>query len=201
MSEDFEKRVSEPELEAESEFDKVWEGIMNQARQLPDEGLPSALLEERTVRELRRRGLLKRKRSISNAWLAGSIAASLALFATGVVVGQYLGTRSAVSVVAEMQSMNDAGRAAAQVQQTGTAYVQALAALVNTARQSQPGGPEAAHAREVALTALHEAANEIVRLAPNDPVAAKILQGIEQEKKQKQNGSSRPDADRQIVWF
>jgi len=53
----------------------------------------------------------------------------------------------------------------------------------------------------VALTALHEAANEIVRLAPNDPVAAKILQGIEQEKRQKPSGSGRPDADRQIVWF
>jgi hypothetical protein len=51
------------------------------------------------------------------------------------------------------------------------------------------------------LTALHEAANEVVRLAPNDPVAAKILQGIEQEKEQRQNGGSRPDADRQIVWF
>jgi len=180
------------------DFDEVWEGIMKQARQLPDKRLPSPVLEERTVRELRGRGLLKRKRSISNAWLAGSIAASMALFATGVVVGQYLGTRSAVSVVAEMQSMNDPGTAAAHVQQTGTAYVQALASLVD---QGQPGGPEASQAREVALTALHEAANEIVRLAPNDPVAAKILQGIEQEKRQKPSGSGRPDADRQIVWF
>jgi hypothetical protein len=175
--------------------------MINQARQLSTDRLPSALLEERTVRELRSRGLLKRKRSISNAWLAGSIAASLALFAMGVVVGQYLGTRSAVSVVAEMQSINDAGTAAAHVQQTGSAYVQALAALVNAARQGQPGGPDASQAREVALTALHEAANEIVRLAPNDPIAAKILQGIEQENKQKQSGSSRPVADRQIVWF
>jgi hypothetical protein len=201
MNEDFEKSGSEPGMEAESESDKVWEGIMNQARLLPDVILPSALLEERTVRELRRRGLLKRKRSISSTWLAGSVAASVALFAIGVIVGQYLGTRSAVSVVAEMRSMNDAGAAAAHVQQTGTAYVEALAALVHAARQSQPGGPEAAQAREVALTALHEAANEVVRLAPNDPVAAKILQGIEQEKEQRQNGGSRPDADRQIVWF
>lgn len=201
MNEDFEKGTSQPEAEAEAEFEKVWNDIMDQARQLTGERPPSALLEERTVRELRRRGLLKRKRSVSSLWLAGSVAASLALFASGVVVGQYVGTRSAVSVVAEMQSSKDPGAAAAQVQQTGTAYVHALAALVNAAQQGQPGGPEASQAREVALTALHEAANEIVRLAPNDPVAAKILQGIEQDKRQKQSDSSRPDADRQIVWF
>jgi hypothetical protein len=197
MNEDFDKVASD---QPEPEFDEVWEGIMNQARKLPDETVPSVLLEERTVRELRRRGLLKRKRSISSAWLAGSIAASLALFATGVVVGQYVGTRSAVSVVAEMQGLQD-GSAAAQVQQTGTAYVQALAALVNAAQQGQPAGPESSQAREVALTALHEAANQIVRLAPNDPVAAKILQGIEQEKQQKQSDNGRSAADRQIVWF
>jgi hypothetical protein len=180
--------------------DEEWEGIMKQVRQLPEELMPSALLEERTVRELRRKGLLRRKRAFSTAWLAGSIAASLALFATGVIVGQYLGTRSTVRVVAQMQNQSDAAAAAAQVQQAGTAYVHALEALVTAARQTQSGGQVSPQAREVALAALHEAANEVVRLAPNDPVVAKILQGIEQEKQQNQtrNGGS---ANRQIVWF
>jgi hypothetical protein len=193
MSE-FDERISDPES------DQEWEGIMNQVRQLPDELLPSAMLEERTVRELRRRGLLRRKPSISAGWLAGSIAASLALFATGVVVGQVLATRTTVGVVAEIQNKNDAAAAAAQVQQTGTAYVQALEALVNAAGQSQGGAQDATQAREVALTALHEAANEVVRLAPNDPVVAKILQGIEQERQQSQSRNGR-SSDRQIVWF
>jgi hypothetical protein len=99
-----------------------------------------------------------------------------------------------------MQNKNDAAAAAAQVQQTGTAYVQALEALVAAARQNPNSGQGASEAREVALTALHEAANEVVRLAPNDPVVAKILQGIEQERHQSQARNGR-SSNRQIVWF
>jgi hypothetical protein len=182
----------------DQEFDKEWEAkLMSYARELPVDKLPSAVLEERTVRELRKRGVLKKKRSLPAAWLVGSVAASLALFATGVAVGQYLGTRNTVTAIAKVQH-TDPANAAAQVQRTGTAYVQALETLVNAAHQNQNGqvNPQA---REVALTALHEAANEVVRLAPNDPVVAKILQGIEQERKQGQPRNGR--AQRQIVWF
>lgn len=182
------------------EHDREWEDkIERLARELPREALPSAMLEERTVRELRARGILRRKRTIPVVWLAGSIAASLALFATGVVVGQYMTTRTTVSALAKMQDP-DAATVAANVQRTGTAYVQALEALVTVAHQNQNGGQDMPQAREVALTALHEAANEVVRLAPNDPVVAKILQGIEQERKQNppaRNGRT----ERQIVWF
>ncbi|HEX6559484.1 MAG TPA: hypothetical protein VF021_08475 [Longimicrobiales bacterium] len=183
------------------EMEKDWEEkLMEYARELPAEKAPGTLLEERTVRELRRRGLLRRKHSLPTAWLIGSVAASLALFATGVVVGQYLGTRNTVGAIAELQQKNDAGAAAAQVQQTGSAYVQALEALVSTAQQNPTRTQDTRQAREVALTALHAAANEVVRLAPNDPVVAKILQGIEQEKTQsQQRGGTTPK--RQIVWF
>jgi len=85
------------------------------------------------------------------------------------------------------------------VQQTGSAYVQALEALVTAANQNQ-GPQQSAQAREVALTALHAAANEVVRLAPNDPVASKILQGIEQARRQAQPLEEQ-DAGRKIVWF
>lgn len=185
----------------DNDNDKEWEAkLMTYARELPDEVMPSPLLEERTVRALRKKGLLRRARSFPTVWLAGSIAASLALFATGVVVGQYLGTRNTVQAIAQIQNSGDAAAAAAQVQQTGTAYVQAMAALVNAAQQNQSRGQDASQAREVALTALHEAANEVVRLAPNDPVAAKILQGLEQQRMQAQPRTARP-SDRQIVWF
>lgn len=181
------------------DFDKAWEEkLMDYARELPADKMPSALLEERTVRALRKRGVLRRKRAVPTAWLVGSVAASLALFATGVVVGQYLGTRSTVSAIAQVQGRPDAAVATAQVQETGTAYVEALSRLVTASHQGQNGqvNPQA---REVALTALHEAANEVVRLAPNDPVVAKILQGIEQERTQSQPRNGR--AQRQIVWF
>jgi hypothetical protein len=180
--------------------DREWEAkLMMYARELPEEAMPSPLLEERTVHALRKKGLLRKARSFPAVWLAGSIAASLALFATGVVVGQYLGTRNTVQAIAQIQN-GDAAAAAARVQQTGTAYVHAMTALVNAAQQNQSRGQDASQAREVALTALHEAANEVVRLAPNDPVVAKILQGIEQQRQQTQPRTAR-SADRQIVWF
>ncbi|HET9441419.1 MAG TPA: hypothetical protein VFO52_14680 [Longimicrobiales bacterium] len=162
--------------------------------ELPTETIPSAMLEERTVRELRNRGLLRRRRWLPTSWLVGSVAASLALFASGVAVGQWMGTRT----VAELAQSNSSS-AAAQVQETGTAYVRALEALVSAANQTQ-GAQQSAQAREVALTALHAAANEVVRLAPNDPVATKILQGIEQAKRQAPL-NERDASGRQIVWF
>lgn len=170
---------------------------MEMVRELPLDVMPSAFLEERTVKELRSRGLLRRQRWLPASWLVGSVAASIALFAMGVVVGQWLGTRSTIETVASIASTPAA--AAANVQQTGTAYVQALEALVNAANaQGQP--QQSAQAREVALTALHAAANEVIRLAPNDPVAMKILQGIEQAKLQAQPRDER-DSSRKIVWF
>ena len=181
-----------------NEFEQDAE-YLEMARELPRETLPSALLEERTVRELRKRGLLRRQRILPISWLAGSVAASIALFATGVAVGQWLGTRNTISTVAELASQTSPAAAAAQVQQTGTAYVQALEALVNSANQTQ-GQPSDPQAREVALTALHAAANEVVRLAPNDPDAAKILQGIEQARRQA-DPPIEQQASRQIVWF
>lgn len=175
-----------------------WEAkYMEMLSELPRDGMPSALLEERTVKELRSRGLLRRQRWLPTSWVVGSIAASIALFATGVVVGQYMGTRSTIDTVTTLVQNNPAA-AAAHVQQTGTAYVQALEALVNSANSQQQ--TNSAQAREVALTALHAAANEVVRLAPNDPVATKILQGIEQAKRQAQPREQR-DAGRNIVWF
>lgn len=181
------------------DFDKDWEDtLVIHAADLPMEIMPSAMLEERTVGELRKRGLLRKRRMLSSAWLVGSIAASLALFASGVVVGQYVGTRNTVEIMASIPK-SDAAKATAQVELTGEAYVRALEALV-TAAQLNRGEADSSKARQVALTALHQAANEVVRLAPNDPVVAKILQGIEQENRQARTLNGRSN-ERQIVWF
>lgn len=173
------------------EWEAAYEKLLDE---MPMEAQPSTVLEERTVRELRRRGLLRRQRRVPAAWLAGSAAAALALFASGVAVGQWLGTRSVVV------AQNNTASAAAQVQRAGSAYVQALEMLANTAQQ-QPAPQQSAQAREVALTALHAAANEVVRLAPNDPVATRILLGIEQARRQALPADARDSTARQIVWF
>ena len=66
-------------------------------------------------------------------------------------------------------------RLASQVQRTGSEYVAALEALTAADGATADSG----QAVEVALTALWAAANEIVRLAPDDPLAARILQGFQ----------------------
>lgn len=179
--------------------DGEWEArLAAMANALPKEREAGRLLEERTVAALRKRGLLKRKptRRISPAWLAGSIAASIALFASGVVVGQMLGARTATNTAIAL-TQNDALRTAAQVQRAGSAYVDALQALAQLSDSSSNGVPP--QGREVALTALHAAANEVIRMAPNDPIAAEILRGFERARQQ----STQPQRDpqRQIIWF
>src|SRR5688500_2289513 len=136
---------------------------MEMLQELPRDAVPSALLEERTVRELRSCGLLRNARWLPNSWLVGSVAASIALFAVGVVVGQWMGTRNTINTVASLQQTTPASAAAA-VQQTGTAYVQALEALVSIANAQTPQTQPSPQARQVALSALHAAANEVIRL-------------------------------------
>jgi hypothetical protein len=180
----------------EMENDREWEErLVAMAQSLPREHEPSRLLEERTVSALRTRGILhtRRQTRINSGWLAGGVAASIALFAMGVAVGQWLGTRHTAAVVSAVQQ-NDAQQAAAQVQRAGSEYVSALQAM---AKFTDPTNPQVApQGREVALTALYAAANEMVRLAPNDPVAAEILRGF-QRARQQQNANPQ----RRIVWF
>ena len=151
---------------------------------------PGRMLEERTVRALREEGLLEsatgsggraqpaaRVDERQRPWwrAAAAIAAGIALFAGGLSVGQMLGARQTVDVFQTVFEEGDA-LLAAQVQRAGSDYVAALAAL-----SGADGGAAAdtSQALEVALTALWAAANEIVRLAPDDPLTARILQGFE----------------------
>jgi hypothetical protein len=82
-----------------------------------------------------------------------------------------------------------------RVQRTGTDYVSALAALA----EQTPDGDSAAAAQgvEVALTALWAAANEIVRLAPEDPLAARILVEFERARLQEEPGGP---AHELVIW-
>lgn len=162
---------------------------------LPRERMPRRLVEERTVRALRERGVIRSGRvRIPASWRTAAIAAGLALFTSGVAVGQWTGSRGAARVIASLER-DGVLRTAAQVQRTGTAYVDALSDLV--AVTDSASASEAEQAREVALAALWAAATEIVRLAPDDPVAGQIMNAFEQARSDR-----RPAAGaRQVMWF
>jgi len=149
---------------------------------------PGQLLEERTVRALRETGLLAASgtglspstpvhtQAHGRPWWrsAAAIAAGIALFAGGLSVGQVLGSRQTAEAFQTVFEEGDV-RLASQVQRAGSDYVAALEALTAANGTAADSG----QALEVALTALWAAANEIVRLAPDDPLAARILQGFQ----------------------
>jgi hypothetical protein len=183
----------------EQDADRAWEERLRaMIAQLPKDKTASQLLEERTVSVLRRRGLLQSRqaRRLRRAWLVGGIAASVALFASGVVVGQWLSSRTTASVMLAM-TRNDQFRAAAHVQRTGTQFVNALQALAHSADSTNT---LPAQGREVSLAALYAAASEVVRFAPNDPIAAEIMRGFQRVSQQQMAQPERGSA-RQILWF
>ena len=172
---------------------------------LPREREPSLMLEERTVRALRNEGLFRpvRGRGINPhgpfCWLAAGIAAALVLFTSGVVVGQWMGTRSTVQAIVAVEEAN-AREVAALVQQTGSQYAAALAALSQVPASSSDSN-WVAQGREVALTALYTVADQMVQVAPDDPLVARILQAMEGEGEQRPAGEESGTPVRQVVWF
>lgn len=167
---------------------------------LPRERMPSQFLEEKTVRALKERGLIG---SVSlragrvRPWMAAAaVAASVALFASGLAVGQMIGARQTADALAAVYP-NQADRAAAMVQTTGSAYTAALGRLVEA--MAAADAAEVQRGREVAVAALWAAASEVVRLAPDDPLAVQILQ--EFERARAEGGPADSAAARNVVWF
>jgi len=168
---------------------------------LPRERDPGEMLEERTVRALRARGLIGRPERhgivLSPAWLTAVAAALVAVFTFGFALGQWLESRESSKTLVELRRQ-DAAQAAAVVQQTGSAYIAALSALTQASRSSN--AKDVAQGREVASTILHAAANEMVRLSPEDPLTLQILRGLERAAG-RDSVVRRADATRQVAWF
>jgi hypothetical protein len=164
---------------------------------------PSRLLEERTVRALRERGLLqapvpqRRALRFPAAWISGAMAAGIALFLGGLATGQYLSQRNTTQMVTAMQQ-RDAQQAALMVQQTGTAYVQALSRLSQVSDTTRAGRQQG---REVATSMLRAAADEVVRLNPNDPVASGILAAFDRANTQQARAQRDTTGNQSVVWF
>jgi len=174
---------------------------------LPREQRPPPALEERTVALLRAHGHLatpiaeapSRRRMgggmrWSAPWVAGAVAAALAVFASGMAVGQYLGARNAALVIGANQRVS-AAELAAHVERAGQLYVAALASLNREPDTSDVAGR--ALARQAALTVLGAAAEEISHIAPDDPLAAAVLRGLNQRAR-----NERPEPpSRSVIWY
>ena len=167
---------------------------------LPREVGPPKGLEDRTVAMLQSRGMLavplRPIRATPHrwqpAWLVGAAAASLALFASGMAVGQYLGARTAT--LAAAVGAGSMAQRAMNVERTSTQYLEALSSFSRWSDSADAGTRE--RATQAALTSLTTAAREVARLAPDDPLAAAVLRGLAERSRQ---GNSSPS--RTVVWY
>lgn len=195
-------------------------------QKLPREAEASDLLEERIVRSLKDEGILGRQpvsgvgghpashpgSSHRNPWLrpwmaTAAVAASLALFTSGIFLGQWMGTRSTAQAFLAVREQ-DAAQLAMTIQEAGSQYVSALAALSQPrAGEQGEGGEEAGpvftdhelqQGREVALGALYGAAFELARLNPDDMELFSVLQILEERKAREEGYGA---GARNVVWF
>jgi hypothetical protein len=168
---------------------------------LPREMTPRPALEERTVAALQARGILptpitaapshRRGSELRRYWIPVAAAASLAIFASGLAAGMFLGQRSTISAITYGAN---AAEAASRVQRIGDRYVQALTALTQ-AESVNPAVRDSV--RAVAIRVLGEAAQEMALIAPDDPLAAAVLRGLAQR-----NREQNPAAEtRSVVWY
>lgn len=181
-----------------SHEDELTQAEREALARLPRELDPPRALEERTVRALRAEGSLTHARwsRRSGPRFLMAAAAAVLLYLGGVVTGQWLTTRQTVNALNRMQRDN-AMQAAALVQRTGTAYAEAIAALSRLPASSD--SQYVRQGREVALTALYAAANEMIRLSPDDPAVMRMVQVLEHEREP--SDSARTSEPRRVVWF
>jgi hypothetical protein len=168
---------------------------------LPRERRPGDLLEERIVKDLKRRGFLHGRPSrgvfLTPLWTAAAAVLVMALILGGYVVGQWSGSRQTERAMLAMHA-SDNLRLAMEVQKSGTAYLSALAELMQQAGEDDPEAQR--QGREVALTTLYAAAEEMINLFPDDPVAGNILRAMDGAGQSRTSGQA-VDPRHQVAWF
>lgn len=156
---ELEARLARAPREAEPGRD-LWREVERAIAAEPEAaGRPAVAREHETANGARR--LVPR--------LPLQIAAALALFAGGVLVGQRWGEPPRADAPAPLPTRGPLA-AAAEVQRTGSAYVSALSRL-----DESVGEDERDQGVDAALSAFQGAAFELVRLRPDDPQAGRIL--------------------------
>ena len=149
--------------------------------ELPAERTPSEFLEERVVRSLRERGLLREKRGrvlqLTPSRVAVAVAASLLLVVCGFTVGRWTSPSTAQETPAPSSAAQAHDLAvAASLQQAATAYVVALEDL--EASLQTAGHEQARQGREVALASLYSAAGRVARIVPADGLAESFREAV-----------------------
>lgn len=169
-----------------SDHDELTEEERAAFAELPRERVPPAYLEERVVGVLRHEGLLgPRWRQARVGWVAAATAAGIALFAAGTATGQWM--------AADHGPGPDPADRAARVQETGSAYVEAVARL------AEGGGTTPSAGMEAAQAALHAAALELARVRPDDATIQLVLAVLE-ERAQPAGGAEEVPR-RTTFWF
>lgn len=169
-------------------------------RALPREQEPSGQLEERTIRGLRAHGILhppiRRGFTLTPAWGMAAAAAVLLLIVGSFLVGQWTGSHRTAQVMLAMHDQ-DSLLLAREVQRTGSTYLAALSALIESSRQNPEGMDQG---REVALATLHAAADQVLSLVPDDPVAGEILRAMH-DSQEEQRPPAGEDVVHHVAWF
>jgi hypothetical protein len=147
---------------------------------LPRERIPNAAWEDRMVDVLRSRGAFAPRRrrviELTPRRIAIAVAASLALLVGGFALGQWAGGRQAGTDEFLAHDTPDIS-VAATLQQAGSAYVMALQSFADL--PDSINGAQAVQGREVALTTLYTAADQVTRLVPKDELARQLLAAID----------------------
>ncbi|UCH85389.1 MAG: hypothetical protein JSW50_06800 [Candidatus Latescibacterota bacterium] len=168
---------------------------------LPKERVPSAFLEERVVRRLRKRGVLQSSGSrwiqVTGFRIGAVVAACLAFVICGFALGFWANAQRGGYADLAVTGENGAP-VALSVQQAGTAYI---LALENLARQSgtAPAG-QVEQGREVALATLYTAADQMAQIIPRDLLSKCIVNAIETTEGSGQDGLTDEDGERVIQF-
>lgn len=167
---------------------------------LPKERMPRAVLEERVVGALHRQGVLRpnRKRyfELTSIRMAAAVAACLVLTIGGFALGRWSASQEASPAGTTIQSTDDLSLAAA-LQQAGSAYVIALENF--TSRPNAASSAEMQQGREVALTTLYSATDQVTKIVPGNYLAAQLLQAIDIHGKDSENKQAIDE--NQSIWF
>ena len=148
---------------------------------LPRARWPHPALEERTVAALKERGLImsgsRARTGARGPWrYMVAAAAALVFFAGGVLVGQQLEASVIEGTDRVAATQSESTNGVVEVQRRTDALVLTLTSLMDAAR-SDP--LMAADLRAAAVSGLHAVAGEVVRIAPDEPVATEIVRGFD----------------------
>ena len=189
-----------------SHFDEDMDDLTPDERRelaaLPREHVGSAALEERIVSALRdarafepRPAIPLRTRRHRGWTTLAACAASVAIFASGILVGRSSAHAEQVSALqpsadAVHLASSDSLQLAHEVQRAGSEYVSLLERLPARAPTDSAASRDAQLGREAARSTLHAAARQLARVSPNDPVAMLLVEGL------------RSDSHAgQVLWF